>query len=48
MKIEGRRNPYSVVRAVFKALRQHENLDEFAKDRGRRYLTLKWAYQNGV
>lgn len=48
VKVVGRRNPYSVIRAIFNALDKHENLDEFAKDRGKRYLSLKWAYDNNV
>lgn len=47
-KLVGRRDPYAMVNAIFKALGQHENIDEFAKDRGKRYITLKWAYNNGV
>jgi small subunit ribosomal protein S5 len=45
-KLVGRRNPYSMARAIFKALEKHENIDEFAKARGKRYLTLRWAYEN--
>eukprot|EP01038_Epipyxis_sp_PR26KG_P008526 gene8526-11526_t len=48
MKIVGRRNPYSQVRAIFKAISKHENIDETAKNRGKRYLTLKWAHENNV
>ena len=33
---------------MFNALKQHENIDEFAKDRGKRYLTLKWLYENNI
>lgn len=42
VKLLGRRNPYSMVHAMFNALGKHENIDEFAKRRGKRYLTLKW------
>ena len=44
IKLVGRRDPYSMVMAIFDAIRQHQNIDEYAKDRGKRYLTLKWAY----
>lgn len=47
-KFVGRRDPYAMINALFKALQGHENIDEFAKDRGKRYLTLKWAYNNKV
>ena len=47
-KLVGRRNPYSQVRAIFNAIAKHENIDEFAKDRGQRYLTLRWLYQNKI
>ena len=47
-KLIGRRNPYSMVRAIFNALAKHENLDETAKARGQRYLTLRWAYDKNV
>jgi len=47
-KLVGRRNPYSMVRAIFNALEKHENIDEFAKARGQRYLTLKWAYDKNI
>ena len=47
-KILGRRNPYSQVRAMFNALAKHENIDEIAKGRGKRYLTLRWHYENQI
>jgi small subunit ribosomal protein S5 len=47
-KLIGRRNPYSMVRAIFNALEKHENIDETAKARGQRYLTLRWAYDKNV
>lgn len=43
IKMVGRRDPYAQVMAIFNAIEQHENIDEYAKDRGQRYLTLKWA-----
>ena len=46
VRIVGNRNPYSVVRAMFKAIEHHENIDEIARDRGQRYLTLRWALKN--
>ena len=48
IKIVGRRNPYAQCRAIFNALEKHENIDEFAKDRGKRYLSVKWAYENNI
>ena len=45
-KIIGRRNPYSVIRAMFNAIQKHENIDETAKQRGLRYLTVRSAFQN--
>ena len=47
-KIVGRRHPYAMVRAIFKALAKHKNIDEIAKERGTRYLTLKWMYDNSI
>jgi ribosomal protein S5 len=48
VKIAGRRDPYAVCRAFTYALLKHQNLDEFARDRGKRYLTLKWIYDNNI
>jgi ribosomal protein S5 len=48
VKLVGRRDPYAMVRAIFNALEQHENIDEFAKERGKRFLTLKFAYEKNV
>lgn len=48
VKLVGRRDPYAMVRALFDAVQKHENIDEFAKDRGKRYLTLKWLYDNNI
>jgi ribosomal protein S5 len=48
VKLVGRRDPYAMIRAIFNALQKHENIDEFAKDRGKRYLTLKWLMENKV
>lgn len=47
-KAVGRRNPYSVVRATFDALSKHESLDDIAKKRGKRYLTLEYARQQSM
>lgn len=47
-KIVGNRHPYSMVRAIYNALAKHKNIDEIAKERGTRYLTLKWMYDNGL
>ena len=46
VKLVGRRNPYSMVRAMFNAIEKHENIDETAKRRGLRYLTLRAAREN--
>jgi small subunit ribosomal protein S5 len=48
VKLVGRRNPYSMVNAMFNALGKHENIDEYAKRRGKRYLTLKWLKEQKV
>lgn len=48
VKIVGRRDPYAQVRAVFNAIAKHENIDEFARDRGKRYLDLRWVYDSNV
>eukprot|EP01034_Spumella_vulgaris_P021583 gene21583-27621_t len=48
VKLNGRRDPYAMVNAIFNAIVKHENIDEFSKDRGKRYLSLKWAYDNSV
>lgn len=48
VKLTGRREPYSMVRAIFNALQQHQNIDEYAKITGKRYLSLKWARDNGL
>jgi len=47
-KIVGRRDPYAQVRAIFNAISKHENIDEFAKERGQRYLTLRWIKRHGL
>jgi len=39
----GRRNPYSVVRAVFNAMSQHEGVEEISRKRGRRLISLSKA-----
>lgn len=46
VKIIGRRDPYAMVKSIFKALQHHRNLDDIAKSRGARYMTLKWARDN--
>lgn len=48
VKLVGRRDPYAMVKALFNAIQQHKNIDEIAKERGKRYLTLRWAYDNNV
>lgn len=41
-KAHGRRKPFSVVRAIFKALSRHQSLSEISKARGRRIIELEW------
>lgn len=48
VKLIGRRNPYSMVRALFNAIEKHQNIDEYAKSRGKRYLTLKWMMDKNI
>lgn len=48
VKLVGRRTPYSQVGAIFDALARHNNLDEYAKMTGKRYLTLRWAKRHGL
>jgi ribosomal protein S5 len=48
VKIVGRRDPYAMVQAMFNAISKHQNIDEYSKARGKRYLTLKWARDNGL
>jgi len=48
VKMIGNRNPYSQVNALFNALSHHVNIDEYARDRGQRYLTLRWARDRGI
>ncbi len=47
-KVVGRRDPYAMCRAIFNAISKHENIDEFAKQRGQRYLTLRWIKKHGL
>lgn len=47
-KIVGRRDPYAQCKAIFNAVGKHENIDEIAKDRGRRYLDLRWVHDQGL
>ena len=48
VKIVGRRDPYAQVNAIFNAVTKHENLEEIARARGQRYLTLEWLHKNGL
>jgi ribosomal protein S5 len=48
VKFEGRRQPYAMVRALFNAVDTHVNIDDQAKARGKRYLTLRWAKDKGL
>jgi small subunit ribosomal protein S5 len=47
-KAYGNRNPYSVVRATYKALKSHEGLDIIARKRGKRVMSLARAKQLNV
>jgi len=42
-KAYGNRNPYSVVRATLKALKDHEGVEVIARKRGKRIMSLKRA-----
>lgn len=44
----GRRNPYSLIRAIFDALKQHEGVEEIARKRGRRLISLSKARYMGL
>ena len=48
VKMKGNRNPYSQVNALFNALSKHQNLDETAKARGKRYLSIRWAHDHNM
>lgn len=48
VKLVGNRNPYSQINAIFNALSKHENIDEIAKDRGKRYLSVRWAHDRNL
>jgi small subunit ribosomal protein S5 len=48
VSLVGKRDPYCRTIAIFNALRKHQNLDEYAKARGKRYLSEKWLREKGV
>ena len=48
VKIVGRRDPYAQCKAIFNAIGKHENIDEIAKDRGRRFVSLRWMHDQGL
>jgi ribosomal protein S5 len=48
VKFEGRRHPYAMVRSLFNAIGKHVNIDDQAKARGQRYLTMRWAKDNNI
>ncbi len=48
VKFVGRRDPYAKVRAIFDALSKHQNIDEYSKARGKRYLSEKWLRDQRV
>ena len=48
VKAYGNRNPYSVVRATFKALKTHEGVEVVARKRGKRIMSLQKAYKLGI
>jgi ribosomal protein S5 len=41
-KAVGRRKPFGVVRAIFKALARHDSLSNIARSRGRRIIEMEW------
>lgn len=48
IKLVGRRDPYAKVLAIFDAMKKHQNIDEYAKARGKRYLSEKWLHEQGA
>lgn len=44
----GKRNPYSLVRAIFDALSKHQGVEEIARKRGRRLITMSKARYMGL
>ncbi|GMH95093.1 hypothetical protein TrST_g1572 [Triparma strigata] len=48
VKSYGNRNPYSVVMATFKALRNHEGIESVARKRGKRIMSLTKAFKLGL
>ncbi|KAM3575568.1 hypothetical protein VYU27_002560 [Nannochloropsis oceanica] len=44
----GRRNPYSVVRAIFHAISKHEGVEELSRKRGRRLISVSKARYLGL
>jgi small subunit ribosomal protein S5 len=44
----GRRNPYSVVRAVFNAMSKHQGVEEVSRKRGRRLISVSKARELGL
>ncbi len=47
-KSVGRRNPYSVVRAVFDAMSKHQGVEEVSRKRGRRLISVSKARYLGL
>jgi ribosomal protein S5 len=47
-KSVGRRNPYSVVRAIFHAISKHEGVEELSRKRGRRLISVSKARYLGL
>jgi len=47
-KAHGRRNPYAVIRATFKALIKHQGVEEAAMKRGKRLMTLERSKRIGI
>lgn len=48
VKLIGRRDPYAKVMALFDAIKKHQNIDEYSKARGKRYLSEKWLRDQGI
>jgi len=47
-KAHGRRNPYSVIRAAFKALARHESTEDVAMKRGKRLMPIERSRRIGI
>jgi ribosomal protein S5 len=48
VKLVGNKSSYARVYAIFDALKKHQNIDEYSKARGKRYLSEKWLHEQGA